>query len=181
MDRTGFAAGTLAVRGGLRAPVPSLDPRPVLTMGDMGHGGHGGMDHSADANATPVTPPRPIRTPGTRCPRQPHAAAAPHPSRIPQASEAIRWWTCRPPSPTSRLDDPGIGLRGNGRRVLTYSDLRSTFEDPDGREPSRTIELHLTGHMDRFTWSFDGIKFSPPNHCASSTASGSGSSSSTTR
>ena len=63
-------------------------------------------------------------------------------------------------SPTSKLDDPGIGLRGNGRRVLTYSDLRSTFADPDGREPSRTIELHLTGHMDRFTWSFDGIKFS---------------------
>jgi CopA family copper-resistance protein len=63
-------------------------------------------------------------------------------------------------SPSSKLDDPGIGLRGNGRRVLTYSDLRSTFDDPDGREPSRTIELHLTGHMERFAWSFDGVKFS---------------------
>ena len=63
-------------------------------------------------------------------------------------------------SPTARLDDPGIGLRNNGRRVLTYSELRSTFADPDGREPSRTIELHLTGHMQRFAWSFDGVKFS---------------------
>jgi CopA family copper-resistance protein len=63
-------------------------------------------------------------------------------------------------TPASKLDDPGIGLRGNGRRVLTYSDLRSTFDDPDGREPGRTIELHLTGHMERFAWSFDGIKFS---------------------
>ena len=63
-------------------------------------------------------------------------------------------------SPTSKLDDPGIGLRDNGRRVLTYSDLRSTFADPDGREPGRTIELHLTGHMERFAWSFDGVKFS---------------------
>ena len=63
-------------------------------------------------------------------------------------------------SPTSRLDDPGIGLRGNGRRVLTYADLRSLFADPDGREPGRTVELHLTGHMERFVWSFDGIKFS---------------------
>jgi CopA family copper-resistance protein len=62
--------------------------------------------------------------------------------------------------PTSRLDDPGIGLRNNGRRVLTYADLRSLFDDPDGREPARTIELHLTGHMERFAWSFDGVKFS---------------------
>ncbi|ERO60164.1 hypothetical protein P308_14920 [Pseudomonas piscis] len=63
-------------------------------------------------------------------------------------------------NPTPKLADPGIGLRDNGRRVLTYADLRSTFEDPDGREPSRTIELHLTGHMEKFAWSFDGIKFS---------------------
>ncbi|MQG94503.1 multicopper oxidase domain-containing protein, partial [Pseudomonas sp. MN1F] len=63
-------------------------------------------------------------------------------------------------TPTPKLSDPGIGLRDNGRRVLTYSDLRSTFIDPDGREPGRTIELHLTGHMEKFAWSFDGIKFS---------------------
>jgi len=63
-------------------------------------------------------------------------------------------------SPTAKLDDPGIGLRDNGRRVLVYGDLRSVFPDPDGREPSRTIELHLTGHMERFAWSFNGVKFS---------------------
>jgi FtsP/CotA-like multicopper oxidase with cupredoxin domain len=44
--------------------------------------------------------------------------------------------------------------------VLTYADLASLFEDPDGREPGRTIELHLTGHMERFVWSFNGVKFS---------------------
>src|SRR3546814_21005652 len=63
-------------------------------------------------------------------------------------------------TPTHKFDYPGIGLRDNGRRVLTYSDRRSTFLDPDGREPSRTIELHLTGHMEKFSWSFDGIEFS---------------------
>jgi CopA family copper-resistance protein len=63
-------------------------------------------------------------------------------------------------TPTSRLNDPGIGLRDNGRRVLTYADLKSVFDDPDGREPGRTIELHLTGHMGRFAWSFNGVKFS---------------------
>lgn len=44
--------------------------------------------------------------------------------------------------------------------MLTYADLRSPYPDPDGREPSRDIQLHLTGHMERFAWSFDGIKFS---------------------
>ena len=58
-----------------------------------------------------------------------------------------------------RLDDPGIGLRGNGRTVLTYGAMKSLFDDPDGREPSREIELHLTGHMEKFAWSFDGRKF----------------------
>jgi CopA family copper-resistance protein len=63
-------------------------------------------------------------------------------------------------SPMPRLDDPGVGLRDNGRKVLSYSMLRSTFDDPDGREPGREIELHLTGHMERFAWGFDGQKFS---------------------
>jgi CopA family copper-resistance protein len=63
-------------------------------------------------------------------------------------------------TPAARLDDPGVGLRGNGRHVLTYAQLRSAFDDPDGREPSRTIELHLTGHMEKFAWHFNGVKFS---------------------
>jgi FtsP/CotA-like multicopper oxidase with cupredoxin domain len=62
--------------------------------------------------------------------------------------------------PVPRLDDPGVGLRDNGRRVLTYADLRTLFPDPDGREPERTIRLHLTGNMERFMWSIDGVKFS---------------------
>lgn len=61
--------------------------------------------------------------------------------------------------PMPRLEDPGVGLRGNGRRVLTYADLRSAFPDPDSRAPTREIELHLTGHMERYVWSFDGIPF----------------------
>src|SRR3546814_15467777 len=61
-------------------------------------------------------------------------------------------------APAPRLADPGIGLRDNGRRVLTYADLRSTFRDPDGREPGRPVALHLTGHLERFAWSFDGVK-----------------------
>lgn len=133
MDRTAYAAGTLAVRGGLRAPVPAPDPRPMLTMNDMGHG-----DHSAHAGHT---------MPGMSTPAHPPSESNPLVDM--QTTMAM-----------SKLDDPGIGLRNNGRRVLSYSDLGSTFPDPDGREPGREIELHLTGHMEKFAWSFNGIKFS---------------------
>jgi CopA family copper-resistance protein len=62
--------------------------------------------------------------------------------------------------PRTNLDDPGVGLRDNGRRVLTYADLHTIGGPIDAREPGREIELHLTGNMERFMWSFDGIKFS---------------------
>ncbi|WP_334025771.1 copper resistance system multicopper oxidase [Burkholderia gladioli] len=142
MDRSGYARATLARREGLAAPVPALDPRPLLTMTDMGmdHGAMAamssdamqGMDHSAMAGMT-----------------QHPATERGNPLVDAQAM-----------APTGRLDDPGVGLRDNGRRVLTYADLRSTFPDPDGRSPMRSIELHLTGHMEKFAWSFNGLKFS---------------------
>ncbi len=219
MDRTGFAAGTLATRPGLAAPVPEVDPRPVLTMADMGHGGMnhdmGAMDAAGSAGAvaapdphaghvmpepTPVAPdphaghtmPAPASAPdphaghvmpqaSTPPPADPHAGhtmpsqapAAPDPHAGPDMSAMSGAVQSHPPSeqgnalvdmqtitPSAKLDDPGIGLRDNGRRVLTYADLVSAFEDPDGREPTRTVELHLTGHMERFAWSFDGVKFS---------------------
>jgi CopA family copper-resistance protein len=62
--------------------------------------------------------------------------------------------------PVSRLDDPGDGLENNGRRVLTYADLRATRPGADPRPPSREITLHLTGNMQRYMWGFDGRKFS---------------------
>jgi FtsP/CotA-like multicopper oxidase with cupredoxin domain len=64
------------------------------------------------------------------------------------------------PDPRTDLDDPGVGLRDNGRRVLTYADLRTLAGPIDSRAPGRDIVLHLTGHMERFVWSFDGRKFS---------------------
>jgi CopA family copper-resistance protein len=58
------------------------------------------------------------------------------------------------------LDHPGVGLQDNGRRVLRYADLHTVGGPIDRREPGREIELHLTGHMERFMWSFNGKKFS---------------------
>ncbi|KAI9130087.1 copper resistance system multicopper oxidase [Acaryochloris sp. CCMEE 5410] len=60
----------------------------------------------------------------------------------------------------SRLDDPGIGLENTGTRVLLYTDLRSLTPREDQRQPEREIELHLTGNMERYMWSFDGKKYS---------------------
>jgi FtsP/CotA-like multicopper oxidase with cupredoxin domain len=135
MDRTGYARGTLALRDGLSAPVPDLDPVPLLTMADMGHEGmahqgHGGMMDDATMQTHP------------------------------ESERGNPLVDMQVMSASARLDDPGIGLRTNGRRVLTYANLRTLFPDPDGREPGRTVELHLTGHMERFVWSFDGVKFS---------------------
>ncbi len=69
-------------------------------------------------------------------------------------------------TPRINLDDPGVGLRDNGRRVLTYADLHTIGGPIDPRGPGREIELHLTGNMERYTWSIDGLAFgsSTPVH-----------------
>ncbi|EHK69075.1 twin-arginine translocation pathway signal:copper-resistance protein CopA [Pseudomonas psychrotolerans L19] len=183
MDRTGYARGTLAVRDGLVAPVPLLDPRPLVTMDDMGMGGmdHGGMDGMNSAAGDDMQTMSSMG--GSPMPAMDHSkmssmqgmdhgamAGMDHGSMSGMAGMTMQSHPAseknnplvdmQAMTPTAKLNDPGLGLRNNGRKVLTYADLRSTFEDPDGREPSRTIELHLTGHMEKFAWSFDGIKFS---------------------
>jgi CopA family copper-resistance protein len=160
MDRSGYARATLAPRVGLAAAVPALDRRGALTMADMGHGsgGHAGMDHAGmdhgamnhDTSAADVVD---------------HAAMGHAPPAATGLSPTV---DMRAAAPVRRLADPGVGLRDNGRRVLSYAQLRSRFADPDGREPGRSIELRLTGHMDRYRWSVDGIPASraAPIHLA---------------
>jgi FtsP/CotA-like multicopper oxidase with cupredoxin domain len=62
--------------------------------------------------------------------------------------------------PRINLDDAGVNLRNNGRRVLTYADLHSIGKAKlEQREPTREIEMHLTGNMERYIWGFDGLTF----------------------
>jgi CopA family copper-resistance protein len=145
MTRTGYVSGTLAVREGLRAPIPALDPRPILTMDDMGHGGMGGGHDMSSMSNDSMT-------------GMDHGAGGMPPHPVSETGNPLVDMQTMTPVP--KLDDPGIGLRDNGRKTLTYAALKSAFADPDGREPARTVELHLTGHMEKFAWSFDGIKFS---------------------
>lgn len=155
MGRTGFACGTLAVQHGLQAPIPALDPRAILTMQDMGHGD--GMDHALPAmhGAPGMLAAHGMHTTHSHDDAKAHDKA-PHHSASETGNQLI---DMRSNATAPRLDDPGVGLRDNGRRVLCYADLHSVFDDPDGREPGRDIELHLTGHMEKFAWSFDGIAF----------------------
>ncbi|MGX9959548.1 copper resistance system multicopper oxidase [Xanthomonas euvesicatoria] len=155
MGRTGFACGTLAVQHGLQAPIPALDRRAILTMQDMGHGD--GTHHALPAmhGAPGMLAAHGTHTMHSHDDAQAHDKAPHHP-----ASETGNpLIDMRSNATAPRLDDPGVGLRDNGRRVLCYADLHSVFEDLDGREPARDIELHLTGHMEKFAWSFDGIAF----------------------
>jgi CopA family copper-resistance protein len=121
----------------MSAEVPPVEPRALLTLADMGHGAasHSAASHAAAGHHVPE-PPR-------------HAPAERGPGVDMQVAD-----------PLPRLDDPGVGLRDNGRRVLTYADLHTVGGPIDAREAGREIELHLTGHMERFMWSFDGRKFS---------------------
>ena len=184
MDRSGYARGTLAPRAGMQAPVPPLDPVPWLSMTDMmgAMGGMAGMDHGAQGGKDmPGMPGMGAMQGKTDMPAMQgmrgmagmsgmahagHAAASAQESAPPFAFPPP--WHCRTgPSvdmcvtdPRSNLDDPGIGLRDNGRRVLSYADLHTIGGPLDPREPRRTLTLHLTGNMQRYVWGFDGVKFS---------------------
>lgn len=195
MDRTGFASGTLATAHGLVAAVPELDaPQPlsmVDMMGDMsgmgddmsGHAmgnmngdmsGHmmgnmasgmsagmssqkANMDHSTmdHSNMNHSNMNQADMTSNKASSEVRHARSEYGPSV-----------DARVDSPRINLDDPGVGLRNNGRRVLTLADLKSLDGPMDPRPAEREIELHLTGNMERYTWSFDGLEFgqSTPVH-----------------
>src|SRR3546814_260725 len=181
MGRTGYVNGTLAVREGLRAPVPAVDPRPIMTMADMGHGGMGGghdmssmsgasmagMDHGA-TTAKPAAQDMSgmdhsghdmsAMQGGASMAGMDHGAGGMQAHPAGEAGNPLVDMQTMTPVP--KLNDPGMGLMDNGRKVLSYAMLKSAFADPDGRDPSRDIELHLTGHMEKFAWSFDGRKMS---------------------
>ncbi len=164
MDRSGYARGTLAVADGLSAPLPARRTRQLRTMADMGMGNMEGMNMSAmsmgeagekakDAPASAMDDTRMTVAGG--------AAASQRSTPIRHAEDQhgpgnamVADWS------SSRLDEPGGGLDANERRVLVYSDLRSLDGPYDAREAGRDVELHLTGVMDRYMWSFDGKKYS---------------------
>ncbi|MDP1532128.1 MAG: copper resistance system multicopper oxidase, partial [Rubrivivax sp.] len=163
MDRTGYARGTLAVRAGLSAPVPAVDAPQWLTMADMmgSMGGMAGMDHGAMGGQGAMEGMDHSQHAMAGARNMPPSSTVRHARSEYGASTDMRVDT-----PHTKLDDPGIGLRDNGRRVLTLADLNTIGGPLDPRGAEREIELHLTGNMERYTWSFDGLEFgqSTPVH-----------------
>ena len=176
IDRSGMAVATLGAQPGLRAVAPALRERPILTMRDMGmagheshgsdggsHGGapdskkmdpekmdHGSMDHgSMDHDAMPMA---------AKTDHGGHkmtmSSAQTHEHKMGRGIDMVT------DIPLNRLNEPGLGLENIPHRTLTYAQLRSLAPNPDVRPPERELELHLTGNMERYMWSFDGIKFS---------------------
>lgn len=183
IDRSGYARGTLSPREGMTAPVPPLRERPTLTMRDMamaghgaGHGGHGQSDDMsmgamADRNGHDAHQGHQMNA------QDPHdghdmgakamASTGDHSGHGSGAAVLQTHDHKMGPGvdgvaevPTSRLDEPGLGLENVGHRALTYAQLSALEMNPDMRDPEREIELHLTGNMKRYMWSFDGEKFS---------------------
>ncbi|WP_314137057.1 copper resistance system multicopper oxidase [Brevundimonas mediterranea] len=190
IDRSGMGVATLAPRLGMTAEVPPLREVPNLTMKDMGMGGmdhgamggqpmsgmdHGamggqamaGMDHGSMAEMTPQTPMAGM-----------DHGASPAPAAGAMAGMSMAGMNMRDPenappnmevgvgvdavamSPTNRLGERPMGLENVDHRVLVYTDLVALSPNRDQRAPSRAMEIHLTGNMERFMWSFDGRKFS---------------------
>jgi CopA family copper-resistance protein len=184
MDRTGYARGTLAVRQGLSAPVPALDTVQWLTMADMmggmdhggGHGAqtqshqidsgsnHGGMNHSAKGGMNHGAMGGMDHGSMSGMNHGAHGTAS---NDLAKPSTTVRharteWGPgtdMRVDMPRTNLDDPGVGLRNNGRRVLNLADLKTIGGPLDPRGAEREMELHLTGNMERYTWSLDGLAF----------------------
>jgi CopA family copper-resistance protein len=183
MDRSGYARGTLAPRAGLTAEIPKRRPRPTLTMKDMGMdmsgmemGGMemgGGKTGNQKTDMPGMDMPTPSPTPkkddmqmlGMNMPGMnmgdmskseiPGSTPVPHPkNRHGVGNQTV------PMTTQARLDEPGVGLGEDGWRVLVYTDLKRLEMREDKREPEREIELHITGNMERFMWSFDGKKYS---------------------
>ncbi|MGB3797247.1 MAG: copper resistance system multicopper oxidase, partial [Alteraurantiacibacter sp.] len=170
MDRSGMALATLASRSGARAAIPALRDPPLLTMADMGMSGmdHGGMDHGnmTDGQAASMS--------GMDHSAMGHGDDTATGSMAGMSMDGMnmRDTSLLPPdvkvgpgidmvaiNPVDRMGDPGIGLDTVDHRVLNYRDLVALKPHGDRRVPSREMEIHLTGNMERYMWSFDGKKF----------------------
>lgn len=141
MDRSGMALATLTTTPGLRPAVPPLRKAPLLTMADMGmNHGTGGHDHGNGSMSMDGMPMRDV-------------SLLPPDVKIGPGIDMVSM------APADKMGEPGLGLRDVDHRVLTYRDLSALTPNTDTREPSRLLELHLTGNMERYMWSFDGKMF----------------------
>ena len=169
IDRSGMGRATLAPRVGMSAPVPPLRQRPTLSMKDMGMGDMQGMDHGPVGGSGSHAGMDHGNMPAVAGEAAASASGATtgmdHSSMDMRDKSKVSFPVgvgvdMIAPNPVDRTGDPGIGLDDVGHRVLTYKDLVSLAPNKDTRAPTRFIEIHLTGNMERFMWSLDGEQLS---------------------
>lgn len=186
IERSGYAIGHLTYNKNVLAMVPKMDEVPVLSHADMGMD-MSSMDHSSmdmSSMNMPKTKQEPMDMGSMNMSKMDHSSmnmdsmkmsetnimkpkkayTGKLSKKIPITSLETKWGvqtTMQVKNPMYRMEDPGVGLRNNGRKVLTYSDLQSFKNTSDeDNYPDREIILHLTGNMERYMWSINGIKFS---------------------
>lgn len=158
LDRTGYARGTLTPDPAMTIDVPEMDPYPLLTHQDMGMKMDMNMGKASTESGHHMMQMNGMS--GMETQMRGPAGHGSDSKIIHAATEFGPHVDARAENPQYRLDDPGVGLRNNGRRSLTYADLRNLYPTSDPRDPEREIQLHLTGNMARYMWSINGIKYS---------------------
>ena len=172
MGRSGYARATLAPEEGMEAFVPQLREPARLTMADMGgmsgmdHGemdmnsseGMSGMDHSSmvgmdHANMSNMDHSNMKGMDHSNMEGMDHSGM----SGMDHGSMAMG-----KEGPSDPFYAKGSGLvptAANGGKFLSYADLKA--QDPlyEDREPTKEVELRLTGNMERYTWSINGVKY----------------------
>ncbi len=182
IDRSGYALGALTFDEKVIAQTPQMDAFPILTHADMGMGGTSNNNSEHDMS-TMETQKTVKQESAMKCgagmdmssmekpkPTMNHSMMGHDMStmnsnqkkEIPitklEESTGVQVDAVAM-NPQYRLDDPGVGLRNNGRRVLTYADLKSLTPTTNDKYPDREIILRLTGNMERYMWSINGITY----------------------
>ena len=152
IDRSGQVVATFSPSPDMRATAPLLRERPILTHKDMAMD-HGAMGHSAMSGMDHGRMDHQSMDHGSGG-HGSMSGAQEHDHKTGVGVDMVAM------APTNRLNEPGLGLDDVPHRALTYSQLKSLEPNPDTRRPGRELEIHLTGNMERYMWSFDGVKFS---------------------
>jgi CopA family copper-resistance protein len=182
IDRSGYALGALTFDEKVIAQTPQMDAFPILTHADMGMGGtsdnnsehdmstmetqkpakqESAMKYGAGMDMSSVEKPKTTMN-HSMMGHDMSAMNSNQKKEIPitklEESTGVQVDAVAM-NPQYRLDDPGVGLRDNGRRVLTYADLKSLTPTTNDKYPDREIILRLTGNMERYMWSINGITY----------------------
>jgi CopA family copper-resistance protein len=159
MDMSSMSGMDMKMSGSM----PGLDSN--MAAGNMaGMAGMPGMDHAAmgkDMAGMSMSPPgmAPPKARGSDAMGDMAGMSMLDPTNAPQVKMGPGVQTIAP-MPMDRTGEPGQGLESVGHRVLVYKDLVALSPNADTRTPTRALDIHLTGNMERFMWGFDGLKFS---------------------